>query len=145
MDVYRGRNVRNCCKNNWEYLTRLFNIVVAMKKNDDMLFGQKIPRCCVYCTLIESVCTVRLYFPALNLSLRLSWLPGHSDARRFHLHLFWVINVDGGWQPSTAADKAQPSFGTLQSAPLSPDLCTNYTAVIHVDCLLKDPPLAPRP
>lgn len=30
MDGYRRGNV--CCKNNWEYLTRLFDVVVEMNK-----------------------------------------------------------------------------------------------------------------
>lgn len=87
-------------------------------------------------------------FTTQDINIFMSSLPGHSLTHRFNIHLFLVIkeiNLQGGWQPSTAADKARLSLGTLQ--PLLPyqGLCRNYLHISHIDCLRKDRDLAVPP
>ena len=97
---------------------------------------------CVYvkhythCNIISLL--VKLYFPTLDLNTLLSSLPGHSVTHRFNIHLSFVIkkkiNLQGGWQASTAADKAKLFFGTLQAAEvppvLYPRLCSVYEKLL---------------
>lgn len=91
---------------------------------------------------------VKMYFPTLNLNILVPSLPGHSVTQRFNIHLFLVlkkINLQGGWQDSTDADKAEMSFGTLQPPELYLEWCRSYLHIIHTDCSFNDQDLAHSP
>lgn len=90
-----------------------------------------------HCNIISLL--VKLYFPTLDLNTLVSSLPGHSVTHRFNIHSSFVkkkkkINLQGGWQASTVADKAKLSFGTLQAAEgprvLYPQLCSVYEKLL---------------
>lgn len=55
------------------------------------------------------------------------------------------INLQGGWQVSTDADKAEMSSGTLQPPELYLEWCRSYLHIIHTDCLFNDQDLARSP
>lgn len=61
---------------------------------------------------------VKLYFPTLDLNTLVSSLPGHSVTQIQYpfIPANKKINLQGGWQASTSADKAELSFGALQAA-----------------------------
>lgn len=84
-----------------------------------------------HCNIISLL--VKLYFPTLDLNTLVSSLPGHSVTHRFNIHLSFVkkkkINLQGGWQASTAADKAKLSLGTLRAAEVPPVLCPGLCSV----------------
>lgn len=91
---------------------------------------------------------VKMYFPTLNLNILVPSLSGHSVTQRFNIHLFLVlkkINLQGGWQVSTHADKADLSSGTLQPPELYLEQCRSYLHIIHTDCLFNDQDLAHGP
>lgn len=56
----------------------------------------------------------------------------HNVTHRFYNHLFLVmkrINLEGGWQASTATYKAELSFGTLQAFEVPPVLFPGLSSV----------------